>query len=181
MPFEGELGSVDGHREAFGRQSCRTLRRPTGKTPVCALQRCKRRLFRGASLSTSLFDPVATPFSMCSTSVRPPTKLLHRTAVEWHAHPCVEHQRSGERIHSCNLGNCEHTEQLLSVKRRLQIPTVKNFILKYGSIRGFFDSQEADIICLQACLPSPKLQGANCSRAKLKFSKSLNCAGNKAD
>lgn len=32
----------------------------------------------------------------------------------------------------------------------MQIPTVRNFVLKYKSMRGFFEHHQADIICFQA-------------------------------
>ena len=34
----------------------------------------------------------------------------------------------------------------------LQVPTVKNILLKHGSFRGFFDEHAADIICFQVIL-----------------------------
>ena len=35
----------------------------------------------------------------------------------------------------------------------LQAPTVKNFVLKHGSMSGFFESYDADIICFQVKTP----------------------------
>ena len=34
----------------------------------------------------------------------------------------------------------------------MQIPTIPNFRLTHGSVRGFFDSQKADVVCFQARL-----------------------------
>ena len=31
----------------------------------------------------------------------------------------------------------------------MQVPTVRNFVLKHGSLRGFFDHHQADIVCFQ--------------------------------
>lgn len=32
----------------------------------------------------------------------------------------------------------------------MQVPTIPNFRLTHGSVRGFFDSQKADVVCFQA-------------------------------
>ena len=32
----------------------------------------------------------------------------------------------------------------------MQVPTVPNFRLTHSSVRGFFDSQKADVVCFQA-------------------------------
>lgn len=35
------------------------------------------------------------------------------------------------------------------------MPTVPNFVLKYGSLKGFFDEYSADVICFQVSLVLP--------------------------
>lgn len=31
----------------------------------------------------------------------------------------------------------------------VQVPTIPNFRLTHGSLKGFFDSQQADVVCFQ--------------------------------
>jgi hypothetical protein len=39
----------------------------------------------------------------------------------------------------------------------VQLPTIPNFRLKHGSIRGFFDEYSADVICFQVCGSTPSI------------------------
>ncbi len=42
----------------------------------------------------------------------------------------------------------------LSHRNPMQVPTIPNFRLTHGSVRGFFDSQKADVVCFQAWIKS---------------------------
>jgi len=49
-----------------------------------------------------------------------------------------------EELHLAGFSLCS-----TSISPSLQAPTVKNFVLKHGSLGGFFESYDADIICFQ--------------------------------